>query len=295
MLTTDAAKNGFGNNFRTVSRLLTIVENSLEGYEDILKNLPVKTEVPVIGITGPPGAGKSSLVAKLIEYFVAENKRIAVVAVDPTSPFSYGSLLGDRIRMQSYSTHPLVYIRSVASRGSLGGLSAKIIEITDVLRSSGFDYVFVETVGVGQSEVEIAALADLTLVVLVPEAGDEIQSIKSGIMEIGNAFVLNKADREGAEAFARHLKSQSGKRGTPVFLTVATQSKGISELVSFIRNINLRNGNKPLLLAQKAWKLMAEKQMQAFNQEKLQQEIAEALTNQDFNLYKFVEEKLRNS
>lgn len=192
-------------NFRDLARALTLVENELPGASELLKSL-IKSNTPIIGITGPPGAGKSTLVNSLINYWSGQGKRIAVLAIDPTSPFNLGSLLGDRIRMAEQFTKENVFIRSIATRGSLGGLSGKTIEMTDVLQASGFDYVLVETVGVGQSEVEIAGLADLSIVVLVPESGDEVQNIKSGIMEIADIFVVNKSDRDGADAFANNLK-----------------------------------------------------------------------------------------
>jgi LAO/AO transport system kinase len=193
------------NNFRKLARALTVVENDLEGSAELLKGLN-PSNTPVIGITGPPGAGKSTLVNAMINNLSAQGKSIAVLAIDPTSPFNLGSLLGDRVRMAEQFNKPNVYIRSLATRGSLGGLSGKTIEMCDVLKSVGFDYILVETVGVGQSEVEIAGLADISVVVLVPEAGDEIQSMKSGLMEIADIFVVNKSDREGADTFANNLK-----------------------------------------------------------------------------------------
>jgi len=231
-----------GNDFRPVARALTIVENDLKGAGQILKSLDFKKHVPVIGITGPPGAGKSTLVNDIIAELTEKGNKVAVLAIDPTSPFNFGSLLGDRIRMASHFNHPGVFIRSLATRGSLGGLSAKTIEMTDVLRASGFDYVIIETVGVGQSEIEIAGLAGLTLVVLVPEGGDEIQSIKSGLMEIADAFIVNKADREGADLFANNLKKmvQQKHDSTPVFKTVASENQGIKEIIDFIAS----NGSK---------------------------------------------------
>src|SRR6201996_3155154 len=186
-------------NFRSVARALTIVENDLPGAHELLKKLHFNKSTPLIGVTGPPGAGKSTLVNSLIEQLVTKGNKVAVLAIDPTSPFNFGSLLGDRIRMTGHFNHPDVFIRSLATRGSLGGLSAKAIEMTDVLRAAAFDYILVETVGVGQSEIEIAGLADLTLLVLVPESGDEIQNIKSGLMEIADAFIVNKSDRADAE------------------------------------------------------------------------------------------------
>jgi LAO/AO transport system kinase len=282
-------------NFREVSRQLTIVENELTGAEELLKSLTIDSDCPIIGITGPPGAGKSTLVAKLIDKLLDGSARIAVLAIDPTSPFSFGSLLGDRIRMQSYATDENVFIRSIATRGSLGGLSAKIIEMTDVLRASGFDYILLETVGVGQSEVEIAGLADITLVVLVPESGDEIQSIKSGIMEIGDAFIVNKSDREGAEQFANNLQQLTHDRSIPVFRTIATNGEGISEVALFIKNFDYNSVSHSSLVTEKAWKLIQEKRMADIDKKMLQEEITEASKMNGFNIYKFVESKLKRS
>ena len=191
--------------FISIARALTIVENNLADAELLLRKLDVQRSTPIIGITGPPGAGKSTLVNAIAAYYSGAGKRVAILAVDPTSPFNFGSLLGDRIRMSQQFNDPNVYIRSVATRGALGGISTKTMEMVDVLRTANFDMVIVETVGVGQSELEIAGLAERTVVVLVPESGDEIQNIKSGLMEIAQAFVVNKADREGADLFANNL------------------------------------------------------------------------------------------
>lgn len=281
-------------NVKALARLLTIVENNLAGADDILKALKIK-EVPVIGITGPPGAGKSTLVNSVLNE-LSKNHKTAILAIDPTSPFNMGSLLGDRIRMTDQFNNKNVFIRSLATRGSLGGLSAKTIEMVDVLKSADFDYIFIETVGVGQSEIEIAGLADLTVVVLVPEAGDEIQSIKSGLMEIADIFVVNKADREGADTFANHLKMMLNHhhQPIPVLKTIASQSQGVRELIEQIKGVSAKNNlRKPYLLAEKAWRLIQNFRMKDLNKEKLQQEIAEAL-KKDFNLYQFVE-KFKNS
>nr|WP_221284809.1 methylmalonyl Co-A mutase-associated GTPase MeaB [Mucilaginibacter sp. SP1R1] len=276
-----------------VARALTIIENDLQGSTELLKNLNFNTTTPIIGITGPPGAGKSTLVNSLIDLLLKDGNKIAVLAIDPTSPFNFGSLLGDRIRMASHFNSPDVFIRSLATRGSLGGLSAKTIEMTDVLRAAGFNYVLIETVGVGQSEIEIAGLADITLVVLVPEGGDEIQHIKSGLMEIADAFIINKADRADADVFANNLKKIIGqKKGEqpPVFKTIASQAGGITEVASFIKEAaNTQHQRRELLMTEKAYKLIQQKLTQHIDKKKLRQAIAEALTDKKFNLYSFVD------
>jgi len=284
--------NPTATDFRTVARALTLVENDLPGADVLLRGLKFNDQVPVIGVTGPPGAGKSTLVNALIAELLKGGKKIAVLAIDPTSPFNYGSLLGDRIRMATHFNHPDVFIRSLATRGSLGGLSAKTIEMSDVLRASGFDYVLIETVGVGQSEIEIAGLADITLLVLVPESGDEIQQIKSGIMEIADVYIINKADRDGADTYYNMFKKMMQQRyaETPVVKTVASQNQGVAEVANLIKQQAPQiNQRRALLLADKAWHLIRECRMRDIDKKKLRQEIAEAMQKPDFNLYKFID------
>ena len=285
------------NDFKKLARELTIVENDLFGAADLLRKLK-PSDTLVIGITGPPGAGKSTLVNAMINYLSAQGKQIAVLAIDPTSPFNLGSLLGDRIRMAEQFNKPNVYIRSLATRGSLGGLSGKTIEMCDVLRASGFDYILVETVGVGQSEVEIAGLADISLVVLVPESGDEIQNMKSGLMEIADIFVVNKSDRDGADTFANNLKKiiHQKSQQIPVINTIADRSIGIPELMNSITNQSIKENSRHLfLLFEKGWKLLQHEKMKQFDKTHFQHEITQATKEKNFNLYSFIASYLEDT
>jgi len=281
------------SDFRSVARALTVVENELNGSNELLKGLTFNKITPVIGITGPPGAGKSTLVNAMIDGLLKNGNKIAVLAIDPTSPFNLGSLLGDRIRMAPHFNHPDVFIRSVATRGSLGGLSAKTIEMADILRAAGFDYVLIETVGVGQTEIEIAGLADITLLVLVPESGDEIQNIKSGLMEIADVFIINKADRPDADLFANNLEKiihQKKESQIRVFKTIASAGEGVEGVVDFLKsNPSVKNNRKELLLVEKAYKLIQQKRMADIDKWRLHEVIAKAKIEPDFNLYSFVD------
>ena len=279
--------------FSALARAITLVENDISPASDILKSLEINIDIPVIGITGPPGAGKSTLVNAITDELCKTDKRIAILAVDPTSPFNYGSILGDRIRMSSHFNRPNVYIRSIATRGSLGGLSAKTIEIVDLLRSANFDLIIVETVGVGQSELEIAGLADKTILVLVPEAGDEIQHIKSGLMEVAQAFVVNKADRDGADVFANKLSKMVKEQHLelPIFKTVAEKNEGITELCEWMLQPNKAlNTRKEYLLAEKAFKLIQNNRMKDVDRNDLVNKLKIHLSEKDFNIYTFIED-----
>lgn len=220
---------------RAIARCMSLIENQAPEAAALLDQLyPFLGQAYRIGITGPPGAGKSTLTAALTRQFRQQGRRVGIVAVDPTSPFTGGALLGDRIRMSEFATDPEVFVRSMASRGSTGGLAERAQEVADVLDVAGYQIILLETVGVGQMELDIADAADTTVVVLVPESGDSVQAMKAGLMEIADLFVVNKADREGAEVFARdlrltlHLRS-AGESGwePPILQTVATAGKGI--------------------------------------------------------------------
>lgn len=284
-------------NSKALARSITLIENDFPGAEELLKKSPVVSFNNIIGITGPPGAGKSTLVDALIEELVQQNKKVGVLCVDPSSPFNLGALLGDRIRMSEWYTHPNVFIRSLATRGSMGGLHPKIIELTDLLKAAGFDYIIVETVGVGQSEIEITGLADTTVVVLVPEAGDEVQTMKAGLMEIADIFVVNKSDRPDAELFVKNLRSVlqpgslDGRKETPVVKTIASQKKGIKELLTAITAHNkAENETRKLsLLTEKAWHLVQQRRMKDLTKEVLREKLKEVYSQSNFNLYSFIE------
>ena len=282
---------------KSLARAITMVENEMEGSENLLKLIQPK-ETPILGFTGPPGAGKSTLINAFLRHIISLNKKAAVIAVDPTSPFNYGSLLADRIRMSEHFNNENIFIRSIAARGSLGGLSEKIIEITDVLRASDFDFIIIETVGVGQSEVEIAGLADTTIVIVVPESGDDIQAMKSGIMEIADIFVVNKSDREGAATLVNNIKKMLAYKSdlgwsVPVIATIATAEQGIDELFEKVL-LHLKSGRfnekKSYLLTEKIYQLLRNYRMQGIKREDIKKRLEKARQEPSFNLYRFVEQ-----
>lgn len=286
---------------KSLARAISLIENEVEGYQDFLQQLPTG-KTPVTGITGPPGAGKSTLVDALIGTWVAEGKKVAVLCVDPSSPFHLGALLGDRIRMSEWYNEPLVFIRSLASRGALGGLHPHILDIVTLLQAAGFDQILVETVGVGQSEIDITGLADTTVVVLVPEAGDEVQTMKAGLMEIADIFVVNKSDRPDAGRFVKNLMAilpHSAADGyqIPVLQTVASKQEGIIPLAEAISLHQQRmevSSRKAWLLTERAFQLIQQQRMSDINKAGLKSSIEAAMQLPNFNLFRFIAQQFSN-
>lgn len=285
-------------NIKALARAISLIENEVNGFEELLQLISFSNK-KVIGITGPPGAGKSTLTDALIGGLLSNNQSVAVLCIDPSSPFYRGALLGDRIRMSEWYTHPKVFIRSLATRGSLGGLHPKIIEISDLVKAAPYDHIIIETVGVGQSEIEIAGLADTTVVVVMPEAGDDVQAMKAGLMEIADIFVVNKSDRPEADHYVRNLRSMMAPdllhrlQEVAVIKTIATQKKGIDEL---LEKINMHQATvqpwqkRSWLLAEKAYFLIRNKRMKHVDKKVLQDEILHEVNENKhaFNLYRFI-------
>ncbi|MFN3329987.1 MAG: methylmalonyl Co-A mutase-associated GTPase MeaB, partial [Pyrinomonadaceae bacterium] len=293
------------------ARAISLVENNSEETPEVMKAVFSRAgRALVIGITGSPGAGKSSLVDKLAGFYRDQSQRVGIIAVDPSSPFSGGAILGDRIRMAALGTDENVFIRSMATRGNLGGLSRATVDAVTILDAAGFQKIIVETVGVGQDEVEIVKAADVTVVVLVPGMGDDVQAIKAGIMEIGDIFVINKADREGVLRTERELRSLlelSGGRpdgwNPPIVKTIAVENKGIEELAKAIddyskfqqsnQNIERRKAiAKWRLLELLRERLLAEVLSKNGTNEKLE-ELALKVAERKMNPYSAVEEILK--
>ena len=241
---------------RALARAISAVENRSSDAGDLLKALfPHSGKARILGLTGPPGAGKSTLVDQLAKHYRRAGKTLGIVAVDPTSPYTGGAILGDRIRMQDHHADPGIYIRSMATRGSLGGLARTTADVATVLDASGRDLIMIETVGVGQDEVDIVRLADITIVILVPGMGDDVQTIKAGIMEIADIFVINKSDRDGAENVEREIRAMQSLATRhdnwvpPIVKTVASDGKGVSELADTIADYESYLKKENLVLA----------------------------------------------
>jgi LAO/AO transport system kinase len=242
MIDNDLIQSLLKNERKAVAKSISIVESNDPASSEFLKNIYSSVgKAYRIGITGPPGAGKSTITNQLTKLYRVQNKKIGIIAVDPTSPFTGGALLGDRIRMNELANDNGVFIRSMATRGSLGGLSKKAIDAADVLDAGGYDYIIMETVGVGQSELDIAQAADTTIVVLVPESGDTVQAMKAGLMEIADFFVLNKSDRPAAQQAVTALKTILTMRDhdvnswTPnIIKSIAIENSGIKEIANEI-------------------------------------------------------------
>ena len=287
-------------NMRALAKAITLVENNPELGMNLLKQLDFSAKAPILGVTGAPGSGKSTLVNALATEYVNKGKKVAILAVDTSSPFNMGSILGDRLRMSRLFLNDSVFIRSISSRGSLGGISSTMVEISDLVAAYWWDLVIVETVGVGQSEVEVASLADTTIVVAVPEGGDDIQAMKSGLMEIADIFVVNKADRPGATSMTSFLQDMAHSRFTDrkieVIETIANEFKGIEELVNCIDSQvrGKKKSQKMELAAKRAFEIISKHRMRDTSSLTLKTELMKVENKTDFNLYVWLEKYLND-
>ncbi len=286
---------------RAISRAATAIENRRPEALALLQELFPRTgRATVIGITGPPGAGKSTLADQMARTARLEGRRVGIIAVDPTSPFSGGAILGDRIRMQAHWNDPGVFIRSMASRGSMGGLAAATTDVALLLDAAGYDLVLVETVGVGQDEVEVARLADVTVVVLMPGMGDDVQAIKAGIMEIADIFVINKADRPGAASLEREIDAMLslGTRPDgwkpPILRAIATEGQGIAEIFAAacrFRAMPARSNHRKMLWSARLREMLRERLLDRIRVEEIEA-AAEQVAARERDPYSVVNEWL---
>jgi LAO/AO transport system kinase len=278
---------------RTLARTISAVEDGAPNTTKLLQQLfPLTGRAKMLGVTGSPGAGKSTLVDQLAVQYRKTDKQVGIIAVDPTSPYTGGAILGDRIRMQQHHADPGIYIRSMATRGFLGGVSRATADVSTVLDAAGRDIVIIETVGVGQDEVDIVRLADVTVVVLVPGMGDDVQTIKAGIMEIADIFVINKSDREGADRVEREIRNMQTLAGNiredrwtaPIVKTVASTGAGVEDLVKKINEYEDHLAAQDLLIKRRAsnWR---ERLIEMLREALLERLMRESLSSRDLSSY----------
>ncbi len=282
---------------KSIAQAISLVDADNSKKYDLLAQMSPNPKTQTIGITGPPGAGKSTLSAALVTEILQKepDSKVAILAIDPSSPFNLGAILGDRIRMNSHFTDPRIYIRSLASKGSLGGLNPHTLEVLHVLQSADFDYVFIETVGVGQSEVEIAGLADITVLVLVPEAGDDIQIMKAGVLEIADVVVVNKADRPQADQMISHLSHALHHKNIAIIKTIASKPEGVDALYYELHRLKGHTSleKKAQLQTTYLLKHIAKRKTQNIDTQELYQTILQTMqNNQEVNIFALGEKYL---